>query len=188
MDTFKHPCGSVALSLSVSRTRCLTISLISHARLTLRLAGLAHAQSAHAQSAHARSRPPANPPSGSYRTLCLISHMRRIPPSCSLMLSSRDSRPVVAPSRALPLLLSLLSLLSLTLGSRSAHALPPSRSYRTLCLISDISHAADLRLALSCSHRATRALTRLPLLLCSQMYSQPLMLSSPSSSQVQPCS
>jgi hypothetical protein len=93
MDTFKHPCGSVALSLSVSRTRCLTISLISHARLTLRLAGLANAQSAHAQSAQARSRPPANPPSGSYRTLCLISHMRRIPPSCSLMLSSRDSRP-----------------------------------------------------------------------------------------------
>ena len=71
------------------------------------------------------------------------------------------------------------SLLSLTLGSRSAHALPPSRSYRTLCLISDISHAADLRLALSCSHRATRALTRLPLLLCSQMCSQPLMLSAP---------
>ena len=116
-------CGSAALSLSVSRTRCLTISLISHARLTLgsrppALPLLPYALShlryltcggspscslmlssrdsrrlAHAQSAHARSRPPANPPSGSYRTLCLISHMRRIPPSCSLMLSSRDSRP-----------------------------------------------------------------------------------------------
>jgi hypothetical protein len=71
-------CGSAALSLSVSRTRCLTISLISHARLTL------------------GSRPPALP---------LLPYALFIPyPRLALSCSHRATRALVAPSRASPAL------------------------------------------------------------------------------------
>ena len=90
-----------SLSRSVSHAHAVSRSLLSltlgsrsaRASLTLSLLTLC---SRSLTLSPARSRPPANPPSRSYRTLCLISHMRRIPPSSSLMLSSRDSRPHAA--------------------------------------------------------------------------------------------
>ena len=127
-----------SLSRSVSRAHAVSRSLLSltlgsrsaRASLTLSLLTLC---SRSLTLSPARSRPPANPPSRSYRTLCLISTMRRIPPSSSLMLSSRDSRPHAA-SPALV----LSDVLSASHALCSSHALFSFQLSRPTLVVSQL--------------------------------------------------
>ena len=117
-DTFKQLFSLLwfgrCLTHSVSRTRCLTISLISHARLTL------------------GSRPPALP-----LLPYALSHHRYLTcggsPSCSLMLSSRDSRPHAA-SPALV----LSDVLSASHALCSSHALFSFQLSRPTLVVSQL--------------------------------------------------
>jgi len=101
-----------------------------------------------------------------------VSHAHAVSRSLlSLMLGSRCGSPAWLTLSLLTLSLLTLSLLTLSLLTL-AHALPPTRPPGlTVRSVSSLTCGGSPRLALSCSHRATRALRASPALVLSDVLS-----------------